>query len=115
MSRRSWTLLVVSLGLQLLPCNAVTVYYQPIQSQLAAAAAQAALPAANYTGLPAYNPLVLQAPPPPGPTALPTQFNLPVPSAVPAGASIQQNGSFFGFSIEMSVVNQVCESFFVPL
>ena len=62
---------------------------------------------ANYTGSAAYNPNTLNAPAPPGPAGLPTQFALQLSNIVPPGASIAQSGSFFGFSIEMSVVNQV--------
>lgn len=87
----------------------ITVYYPQIQ-----AGAQATLgtgtgtgAAANYTGAAAYNPTTLNPPSPPGAQALPTQFAIQLPNAVPPGASILQNGSFFGFSIEMSVVNQV--------
>jgi len=89
-------------------CNAVTLYYQPGQTPLAEATSTAA--GAAYTGLAAYNPLVLTPPPPPGPANFTTQFSLPLTNAVPSQASIQQSGSFFGFSVEMSVVNQVCES-----
>lgn len=87
----------------------VTVYYEP-----QAGGAQATLgtgtgtgAAANYTGAAAYNPTTLTPPSPPGAQALPTQFSIQIPNAVPPGASILQNGSFFGFSVEMSVVNQV--------
>ncbi|KAF8952441.1 hypothetical protein BDZ97DRAFT_1640845, partial [Flammula alnicola] len=62
---------------------------------------------ANYTGSAAYNPTVLNPPAPPGPAALPTQFAIQLSGVAPPGASITQTGSFFGFSIEMSVVNQV--------
>jgi hypothetical protein len=40
---------------------------------------------------------------------MPTAFGIALIPQVPAGASIMQTGMFFGFSIEMSVVNQVCE------
>lgn len=100
------------LALTLHPCTAsVTVYYQPAQSQLMVQAAMATLtaPGSHYTGLPAYNPVILQPPAPPGPSALPTQFGIALQSAVPPAASIPLNGSFMGFSVEMSVANQVCE------
>jgi hypothetical protein len=66
--------------------------------------------AANYTGAAAYDPTVLNAPPIPNP-APPTQFALQLQSSSQAvqGLSIMQSGSFFGFSIETSVVNQVRE------
>ncbi|KDR78253.1 hypothetical protein GALMADRAFT_119254 [Galerina marginata CBS 339.88] len=82
----------------------VTIYKQIAQTQLAM---EAQATSANYTGPAAYSPVVLNAPPPPGPSAFPTQFPLTLTKAVPANASIPQNGSFFGFSVEMSVVNQV--------
>ncbi|KAH9476922.1 Beta-glucuronidase [Psilocybe cubensis] len=106
---RALSLLALALQLQLQPAQSVTVYYQPAQSQLAAFASQASAVAAGakYTGLPAYNPATLNAPAPPNPTDLPTKFTIQLPNAVPAGASIPHNGSFMGFSVEMSVVNQV--------
>ena len=85
----------------------VTVYYEPgVQATLGGTATVTGA-AANYTGAAAYNPTTLTPPSPPGAQALPTQFAIQPPNAVPPGASILQNGSFFGFSIEMSVVNQV--------
>ncbi|KIM41886.1 glycoside hydrolase family 79 protein [Hebeloma cylindrosporum] len=87
-------------------CSAsITVYYQNGQTPLATASSTAS--SANYTGPIAYSPVVLNAPAPPGASAFPTNFALQMSSPVPSGASIPQNGSFFGFSIEMSVVNQV--------
>jgi hypothetical protein len=64
--------------------------------------------AANYTGAAAYDPTVLVAPPIPNP-APPKTFFLQLPSSNTSqgGLSILQKGSFYGFSIEMSVVNQV--------
>lgn len=101
------TFLILALGFQ--SAVAVTVYYQPVQTLLAAEASQASAVAAGakYTGIPAYNPVVLQPPAPPGPTLLPTQFTVQLTDAVPQTASKPQDGSFFGFSVEMSVVNQV--------
>ena len=94
--------------LQILPSNAqITVYYVEGQRPLGSATATAA--STNYTGSAAYNPTVLQAPPPPGAAAMPTNFAIELSTSVPQGASILQSGNFFGFSIEMSVVNQVCE------
>lgn len=65
---------------------------------------------AGYTALPAYNSVRLQAPPVPVPPP-PTQFALGVQAAAQGvpGLSIPLQGGFFGFSIEMSVVNQVSE------
>ncbi|KIM79709.1 glycoside hydrolase family 79 protein [Piloderma croceum F 1598] len=59
-----------------------------------------------YTGLQAYNPIVLNAPPLPTPSPANT-FNINLRAAPPPGLSIKINGSFFGFSIEFSVLNQV--------
>ncbi|KAF8970658.1 glycoside hydrolase family 79 protein [Flammula alnicola] len=88
-------------------CSAsVTIYNQNGQTTLGVAATTVSANPANYTGLEAYSPVTLTPPSPPG-TAMPTSFALPMATSVPAGASIPQNGSFFGFSIEMSVVNQV--------
>ncbi len=71
-----------------------------------ATGASSASPSA-YTAA-AFNSVVLQAPqvPVPGP---PTQFNLSLQSSSQSVAflSIPQSGSFFGFSVEFSVVNQV--------
>jgi hypothetical protein len=86
----------------------VTVYSQapihatPTPSSTASGAA--------YTGPAAYDPTVLQAPPVPNP-APPTTFTLTLQqqSNAVSGLSIQQSGAFYGFSIEMSVVTQVCE------
>lgn len=95
-------------ALTIQPCaSSLTVYYQVGQQVLATGTGTAA--AANYTGSAAYNPTVLQPPPPPGSSAMPTAFGIGLSQQVPPGASIMQSGLFFGFSIEMSVVNQVCE------
>jgi len=87
--------------------NAVTVYNQlPLGAQSTAGTNSAA--AATYTGSAAYNPTVLNPPPIPNPAPA-TQFPIPLmPTAdlVP-GIGIQTPSSFFGFSIEMSVSNQV--------
>lgn len=83
----------------------VTVYSQQPLGQPTASGAAAA-----YTGAAAYDPKTLQAPPIPNP-APPTNFFLQLMSSAQAvqGLSIQQSGAFVGFSIETSVVNQVCE------
>jgi len=92
----------------------ITVYHQhgwqlPIAPTLSATAA-----GAHYTGLAAFDPTQLEAPVPPEKDAFPTQFEIQFYNAVPPGASIPQSGCFFGFSVEMSVVNQVCK-LFTPL
>ncbi|KAJ3503353.1 hypothetical protein NLJ89_g8477 [Agrocybe chaxingu] len=108
-SRHSATFIVSFIIQQLAfvqTCTAVTVYYQAGQKPLGGTATDTGV-AARYTGAAAYNPTTLNPPPPPGPDALPTQFAMQFSNAVPPGASIPQSGAFFGFSIEMSVVNQV--------
>ncbi|KAF5376627.1 hypothetical protein D9615_007857 [Tricholomella constricta] len=79
--------------------EAVTVYGQkPLVPTTTAAAA-------DYTGAAAYNPTTLI--PPPIPSPLNTQFTLQLQNGGTPGLSIPQEGSFLGFSIEMSVANQV--------
>lgn len=81
----------------------VTVYHQaPLGASTSTAAA------ANYTGAAAYDPTVLT--PPPVPSGLTTQFGIQLSSSSAAvqGLSIPQKGSFMGFSIEFTVVNQIC-------
>ncbi|KAF8883604.1 hypothetical protein CPB84DRAFT_1686265 [Gymnopilus junonius] len=94
----------------------VTVYYlYGTQATMAPAVQTTVNAAGNCTGPWAYCLATLSAPPPPGPTALPPTFTLETTNAVPQNASVAQNGSFFGFSIEMSVVNQVSETvLYVP-
>ncbi|KAI0750899.1 glycoside hydrolase family 79 protein [Daedaleopsis nitida] len=62
----------------------------------------------QYTGLAAYNPIYMIPPAIPDPAPA-NQFSVQVPSDVQHlnGVSIQIPGSFFGFSIEMSVANQL--------
>ncbi|KAH9034515.1 hypothetical protein EDB85DRAFT_1947923 [Lactarius pseudohatsudake] len=70
----------------------------------------AAAAAASYTGAAAYDPTILNPPAVPNPP-IPTQVPVQLTSTggIP-NLSIPQNGGFFGFSIEMSVSNQICES-----
>ncbi|KAF8154310.1 glycoside hydrolase family 79 protein [Crassisporium funariophilum] len=101
--------LLPSLGILTFPLASlatVSIYYPPGQIPLGATPTGTA-GAANYTGAAAYNPTVLQAPAPPGAGGLTTAFGVQMGGSVVPGASIAQMGSFFGFSIEMSVVNQV--------
>ncbi|KAG2129513.1 glycoside hydrolase family 79 protein [Suillus bovinus] len=78
----------------------VTVYHQiPLAASTTTAAS------ANYTGAAAYDPTVLN--PPPVPAGLTTQFGIQLSSSSPSGLSIPQKGSFMGFSIEFSVINQI--------
>lgn len=66
------------------------------------------------TNLPAFNQLVLQPPPVPVPPP-PTQFGIGLQqnadNLVLGGGllSVRQNGSFLGFSVEFSVVDQISE------
>jgi hypothetical protein len=105
------------LGGALTTFGAVTVYHpqhpfgvSPTSTALSLSSPSGAAAAANYTGAAAYNPTVLDPPAPPNPP-INTHFGIQLKSGASGtqGASIQQSGSFFGFSIEMSVVDQVCE------
>ncbi|OCH90123.1 glycoside hydrolase family 79 protein [Obba rivulosa] len=71
------------------------------------AAGTAVFDPVNFTGPAAFNPVILAPPPVPSP-APPTSFpiNLPQNAQNMPGLSIEQKGSFFGFSMEMSVINQ---------
>ena len=64
----------------------------------------------SFTQLAAYNPVYLPPPPIPDPPPA-NQFAIGVPSDANLMnvLSIKQTGQFFGFSIEMSVVNQLSE------
>ncbi|KAK2460443.1 hypothetical protein APHAL10511_007608 [Amanita phalloides] len=86
--------------------NAVTVYTGKGQIPFSTPTATSLAPNATYTGLYAYDPVILQVPA--VPSGFPTQVSVQVLSgAAPPGSSILQMSSFFGFSIEMSVANQV--------
>jgi hypothetical protein len=88
---------------------AVTVYSQQPLGQATATATVSGV-AANYTGSAAYDPTVLNPPPLPDPKPA-GQFGLQLQASADAmpGLSIPQKGTFMGFSIEMSVINQVRE------
>lgn len=65
-------------------------------------------PGVPYLGPAAFNPVTLNVPA--APTQFPTKYSVQVAhGAAPAGASIPLLSSLFGFSIEMSVVDQVCQ------
>ncbi|KAG1761827.1 glycoside hydrolase family 79 protein [Suillus occidentalis] len=81
---------------------AVTAYGPHVQSPLGTTTAASA----SYTGAASYDTTILTAPAPPNP-APPTQFNVELQTGGVSGLSIQQEGSFFGFSIEFSVTTQV--------
>lgn len=95
--------------------NAVTVYDQiPLAAHTSSVTttdtAAVATATGNYTGLKAYDPTTWPAPANPDPApATSFGFNL-LPSAnLVTGLGIATPASFFGISIEMSVVTQVCE------
>ncbi|KAJ7593397.1 glycoside hydrolase family 79 protein [Mycena floridula] len=81
--------------------GSVTVYYQIGQEPLATTTAAGAV----FTGLPAYDTRILNPPDLPNPMPAPA-FTIQLQNGGTPGASILQ-GTFFGFSIEMSVANQV--------
>ena len=91
--------------------------YQPKQqviyggSYLNLTAAQTSTAAApNFTSGAAYDKMVLTPPAVPNP-AIPMQVSIQLPSSGGfQNMSPPANGGFMGFSIEMSVANQVCES-----
>ena len=91
--------------------SSITIYYAPGQTPLANGTIPSAsvTPTAYDNNLQAYSTVTLIPPPPPSGTAIAAAFPLSIPGPVPQGASIPQSGAFLGFSIEMSVVNQVCE------
>jgi hypothetical protein len=96
-----WSLLVLDVA-----TASVTVYGQIPLGVTSALAATATRPAA-------YNDTVLDPPPVPDPPPA-TSFTLTLQSlntSVSSGLSIPIKGTFFGFSIEMSVITQLCESF----
>lgn len=77
-------------------------------TETASGSATVTAAAANYTGSAAYDPTVLK--PPALPNPLPNMtFPIQLYSDGMDGLSIPIPGSFYGFSIEMSVTNQVCE------
>ncbi|OSD00691.1 glycoside hydrolase family 79 protein [Trametes coccinea BRFM310] len=92
--------------------QAVTVYgQQPLVTSTTTSSA----PGATYTGLAAYDPRILDPPPLPDPLP-PNQFGIQLSASASnvQGLSIPLSGSFFGFSVEMSVVTQVSESVIHP-
>ncbi|KAJ7031869.1 hypothetical protein C8F04DRAFT_1109322 [Mycena alexandri] len=99
---------VRSLGLFLaltavVPCyGKITVYH----ANQAAFATASAVPAAQYSGVQAYSPVTLTPPPVPSP-AIASTIPVRLQNAGTIGMSIPQPGSFMGFSVEMSVTNQV--------
>jgi hypothetical protein len=82
----------------------VTVYSAPLLGQSTNTAA-----AASYTAAAAYDNTTLT--PPAAPTNQTTAFTITLQGSNSSvtNISIPQQGSFLGFSIEFSVINQVCE------
>jgi hypothetical protein len=102
---------LLSLCLALSAVNAsVTVYNTGIQAPLGMPTntPTATGAAAGYTGAAAYNPTVLQPPAVPNPKPA-TAFDIQLQNGGMQGLSIPIPGSFFGFSVEFSVANQVRE------
>lgn len=60
----------------------------------------------SYTGAASYDDVILTPPPLPNPLP-PTSFEVQLQTGAVPGLSIPQHGSFFGFSIELSVVTTV--------
>ncbi|KAG2352434.1 hypothetical protein BDR07DRAFT_1475185 [Suillus spraguei] len=88
---------------------AVTAYGPHVQSPFGTMTAASA----SYMGAASYNQTVLTPLAPPNPPP-PTQFNVELQTGGDAsGLSIQQEGSFFGFSIEFSVTTQ--DYIFTPI
>lgn len=91
----------------------VTVYGQIPLAHATTATAGATRP--TVVSSPAYDETILTPPPLPDPRS-PRLYtlNLPADGANVNGLSIPQQGSFYGFSIEMSVINQLRECFTRP-
>ncbi|KAJ7185827.1 glycoside hydrolase family 79 protein [Mycena filopes] len=87
------------------PAHAEVTVYHTDQAAFTTSASAGA-PAASYSGVAAYNPGTLVPPPLPSPSVL-TTIPVNLQNAGTVGMSIKQKGSFIGFSIEMSVTNQV--------
>jgi hypothetical protein len=87
--------------------HAVTIYSQQPLGGTATSTSSGAT--ASFTGAAAFDPTVLNAPAVPDP--LPSMaFGIQLQSSTDgmAGLSIKQDGGFMGFSVEFSVINQVC-------
>ncbi|KAF9228223.1 glycoside hydrolase family 79 protein [Gyrodon lividus] len=81
---------------------AITAYGPHVQQPLGTVTAASA----SYTGAATYNNIILTPPPVPSPPP-PTSFDVELQTGGVLNLSIPQHGSFFGFSIEFSVVTQV--------
>lgn len=92
--------------------NAVTRYIPEGQATLFGITMTTSASAAGYTGSAAYDPTTLVAPAVPNP-AINNNFGLQLPTGGMPGLSIHQHGAFLGFSVELSVSNQIRKSHFV--
>ncbi|KAH9927381.1 glycoside hydrolase family 79 protein, partial [Amylocystis lapponica] len=88
----------------------ITVY-NVNQQPFATATSISTSAGATYTGIGAYDPINLNPPPLPNPLP-PTQFGIQLQNSAAnvVGLSIPLSGTFYGFSIEMSVATQVTRS-----
>jgi hypothetical protein len=93
------------LGLSLSNAS-VTLYIPQDQAILWGFSPTSTTASPTYTGSAAYDPTTLTPPPPPSP-AINSLFNLQLYSGSVPGLSIKQHGAFLGFSIELSVSNQI--------
>ncbi|KAG6813049.1 hypothetical protein H0H92_014321 [Tricholoma furcatifolium] len=88
---------------------AVTIYHpKPFGRNPAAGTATAPGSAPTAPFNPFENQTTLTPPAPPQDQALAFTLSLPAVNTSVSGLSIMQRGSFFGFSIEMSIVTQIC-------
>ncbi|KAG6917380.1 hypothetical protein DXG01_002759 [Tephrocybe rancida] len=86
--------------------NAVTIYGQiPLAQRTATATSGQANP--TQSPLPAYDETILKPPSPPTDQSLTFSLNLAASNTSVPKLSIMQHGSFYGFSIEMSVATQL--------
>ncbi|QRV80175.1 glycoside hydrolase family 79 protein [Ceratobasidium sp. AG-Ba] len=107
MARLSFTRCVYALATLATCANAAVTVYK-IDDRDAQLTATSSADAATYTGSAAYDPTVLNPPPPPD--NLNRDFTIQLPQGGVAGLSIPQKGSYFGFSIELSVANRAIGS-----
>lgn len=83
--------------------TSVTIYGPHVQRPYETVTAVSA----SHAGAASYD-IILTPPPLPQPPP-PTFFGVQLQTGAVSGLSIPHNGSFFGFSIESSVVTQVCK------
>ena len=88
----------------------VTIYTQVTFADGSTPTVVASVPTSTASGPvhAAYDSTVLTPPPIPNP-AISTNFTLQLLNGGMSGLSIPQNGAFLGFSVELSVADQVCE------